>query len=103
MNRIWHSIVGKLWATILLLVSFVLFIVTVFLLEFLDNFHTTQAEDSLRREATTIGKIVLDHESESAMQLIIQDILDNETNAMIISSDKKIYYSFHRGLNQEKI
>jgi len=37
------------------------------------------------------------------MQLIIQDILDNETNAMIIGSDKKIYYSFHRGLNQEKI
>ncbi|MCM3742987.1 cell wall metabolism sensor histidine kinase WalK [Sporosarcina luteola] len=103
MNRIWHSIVGKLWATILLLVSFVLFIVTVFLLEFLDNFHTTQAEDSLRREATTIGKIVLDHENESAMQLIIQDILDNETNAMIIDSDKKVYYSFHRGLNQEKI
>lgn len=103
MNRIWHSIVGKLWATILLLVSFVLFIVTVLLLEFLDNFHTNQAEDSLRREATTIGKIVLDHESESAMRLIIQDILDNETNAMIINSNKEVYYSFHNGLNQEKI
>ena len=90
MNRIWHSIVGKLWATILLLVSFVLFIVTVLLLEFLDNFHTNQAEDSLRREATTIGKIVLDHENDSAMRLIIQDILDNETNAMIINSDKKV-------------
>ena len=75
MNRIWHSIVGKLWATILLLVSFVLFIVTVLLLEFLDNFHTNQAEESLRREATTIGKIVLDHESDSATRLIIQDIL----------------------------
>lgn len=103
MNRIWHSIVGKLWATILLLVSFVLFIVTVLLLEFLDNFHTNQAEDSLRREATTIGKIVLDHENESAMRLIIQDILDNETNAMIIDSDKEVHYSFHKGLNQEKI
>ena len=49
MNRIWNSIVGKLWATILLLVSFVLFIITALLLEFLDNFHTKQAEDSLRQ------------------------------------------------------
>ncbi|WP_339249936.1 ATP-binding protein [Sporosarcina sp. FSL W8-0480] len=103
MNRIWNSIVGKLWATILLLVSFVLFIVTVLLLEFLDNFHTNQAEDSLRREATTIGKIVVDHENESAMQLIIQDILDNETNALIVSSDKNVQYSFHKGLNEKKI
>lgn len=103
MNRIWHSIVGKLWATILLLVSFVLFVVTVLLLEFLDNFHTKQAEDSLRREATTIGKIVVDHENESAMRVIIQDILDNETNAVIIDSDKQVHYSFHQGLNEDKI
>lgn len=103
MNKIWHSIVGKLWATILLLVSFVLFIVTVLLLEFLDNFHTKQAEDSLRREATTIGKIVLDHESDASMRQIIQDILDDETNAMIIDSTKQVHYSFHDGLNKQKI
>ncbi|WP_432359114.1 ATP-binding protein [Sporosarcina sp. UB5] len=103
MNRIWNSIVGKLWATILLLVSFVLFIVTVLLLEFLDNFHTNQAEDFLRREATTIGKIVLEHEGDSSMHLIIKDMLDYETNAMIIDSEKKVHYSFHRGLNQDEI
>ena len=103
MNRIWHSIVGKLWATILLLVSFVLFIVTLLLLEFLDNFHTKQAEDSLRREATTIGKIVIDHDSESAMRLIIRDILDDETNALIIDSEKNVKYAFHSGLNQKLI
>ncbi len=103
MNRIWNSIVGKLWATILLLVSFVLFIVTALLLEFLDNFHTNQAEDSLRREAAIIGKLVLDHEDESSLQVIINDILDNETNAMIIGEDEEVKYSFHRGLNQERI
>ncbi|MER2089898.1 MAG: ATP-binding protein [Sporosarcina sp.] len=103
MNRIWNSIVGKLWATILLLVSFVLFIVTVLLLEFLDNFHTQQAEDILRREATTIGKIVEDHDSESSMQLIIHDILDRETNAIIVGSDREVMYSFHKGLNKERI
>ncbi len=103
MNRIWNSIVGKLWATILLLVSFVLFIVTALLLEFLDNFHTQQAEDSLRREATTIGKIVNDHESQSSMNLIIDDILDDETNAMIVDSNGEVTHSFNNGLNKERI
>ncbi len=103
MNRIWNSIVGKLWATILLLVSFVLFITTALLLEFLDNFHTKQAEDSLRREAATIGKIVLDHESEASLQLIVRDILDNETNAMIVGPDGQVEYSFHKGVNEERI
>ena len=49
MTRIWNSIVGKLWATILLLVSFVLFIFTVLMLEFLDNYHMEQAENSLKQ------------------------------------------------------
>ncbi|GKV55464.1 sensor histidine kinase ResE [Sporosarcina sp. NCCP-2222] len=103
MIRIWNSIVGKLWATILLLVSFVLFIVTVLLLEFLDNFHTKQAEDSLRREAATIGKIIVDHDDETAMRLIIQDVLGDETNALIVDSNKDVLYSFHNGLNEERI
>ena len=103
MNRIWNSIVGKLWATILLLVSFVLFIVTALLLEFLDDFHTQQAEDSLGREATTIGKVVNDHESQTSMNLIIDDILDDETNAMIVDPNGQVTHSFHKGLNKERI
>lgn len=96
MIRIWNSIVGKLWATILLLVSFVLFIVTLLLLEFLDNFHTKQAEESLQREAVTIGKIVNDSEQTAqSMHQIIEDILDTETNALIISPEGGMLYSFH--------
>ena len=71
MNRIWNSIVGKLWATILLLVTFILFIVTALLLEFLDNFHTEQAQNSLEREAFTIAKIVWQHEGQSSMVPIV--------------------------------
>lgn len=103
MNRIWSSIVGKLWATILLLVSFVLFIVTALLLEFLDDFHTQQAEDSLRRDATTIGKVVVDHESQTSIKLIIEDILGEEADAMIVDAEGQIIYSFQQGLNKEKI
>ncbi|MFJ7933418.1 ATP-binding protein [Sporosarcina sp. NPDC096371] len=103
MNRIWSSIVGKLWATILLLVSFVLFIVTALLLEFLDNYHTQQAEDSLRRDATTIGKIVVDHDNESSMELIIEDILGEESDAMIVGPEGQIMYSFQQAMNKENI
>lgn len=97
MNRIWNSIVGKLWATILLLVSFVLFIVTALLLEFFDNFHTRQAEETLAREAKTIGSIITDHENESAMQLVVNDILNDGTSGIVIGNDGEVDYSFHTG------
>lgn len=98
MNRIWNSIVGKLWATILLLVSFVLFIVTALLLEFFDNFHTRQAEETLAREAKTVGSIIIDHENESAMKLVVNDILNNGTQAMVVGKDGQVAYSFHDGV-----
>ncbi|AXH98837.1 HAMP domain-containing protein [Sporosarcina sp. PTS2304] len=105
MIRIWNSIVGKLWATILLLVSFVLFIVTLLLLEFLDNFHTKQAEESLQREAATISKIVNDREGQSvnSIHVIIDDILDKETNAVVVDPQGIVLYSFHTANSKEEI
>jgi len=103
MNRIWNSIVGKLWATILLLVAFILFIVTALLLEFLGNFHRDQAEDSLRREASMIGNIVLEHEVQPLMPLLVHNILDNETNAIITDQNGEMTHTFHTGLNKERI
>lgn len=100
MNRIWNSVVGKLWGTILLLVLFVLFIVTVLMLEFLEDFHTEQAEEDLRQEAATIGKIVEQYgEVEDSLQ-IIQDILGNETNALIVKNSESVFLSIHDGLNE---
>ena len=103
MIRIWNSIVGKLWATILLLVTFILFIVTALLLEFLGNFHRDQAEDSLRREAAMIGSVVLEHKGQPLIPLIIHDILDEETNAFITDADGVVTDAYHKGLNKERI
>lgn len=91
MNRLWNSVVGKLWGTILLLVLFVLFIVTVLLLEFLGDFHTEQAEDTLRKEAVTIGKIVEQHENVEDSFEIIRDILGTETNTLIVRNSESIF------------
>ncbi len=42
--KFWKSVVGKLWFTILSLVLIVLFILTVLLLEFIENYHVEEAE-----------------------------------------------------------
>jgi len=103
MNRIWNSVVGKLWGTILLLVLFVLFIVTVLMLEFLEDFHSQQAEESLRQEARTIGKIVEQYSNVEDSFKIIQDILGDETNALIVKNSASIYLSVQEGLNGDVI
>lgn len=103
MTRIWNSIVGKLWVTILLLVSFVLFIFTILMLEFLSNFNTQQAEKSLRQEATTIARVVNEHETLASTESLISDILGEETNALISSEKGEIEYSLQTGMNQQEI
>lgn len=103
MNRIWNSVVGKLWGTILLLVLFVLFIITVLMLEFLEDFHTEQAEETLRQEAATIGKIVEQHDNVEESISIISDILGTETNALIVDDAQSVFLSIHDGLNKEVI
>lgn len=102
MNRIWNSVVGKLWVTILLLVSFVLFIVTVLLLEFLGNYHSETVEESLEKEAETIARIFNDHGGLEISLDIIDDILGPETNAVIAEEPYESSYYLHEGLNGEE-
>ncbi|MBT2582017.1 ATP-binding protein [Planococcus sp. ISL-109] len=102
MNRIWNSIVGKLWVTILLLVSFVLFIVTVLLLEFLGNFHSETVEEALHNEANMIARIFNDYEGDSTLS-IVGEVLGDETNAVIAEEPGSISYFLHDGLNGEEI
>ncbi|PUB09698.1 ATP-binding protein [Paenisporosarcina sp. OV554] len=103
MNRIWNSVVGKLWVTILLLVSFVLFIITILMLEFLGNYHIEQAEASLRKEANTIARIVNEHDQVESAMYIISDILGPETNALIAKEPREVSLTLHEGQNEEKI
>ena len=74
MNRIATSIVGKLWGTILLLVSFVLFLFTVLMLEFLGNYHNELTERTLRQTATTISSVIEHNALNVETILTIQEI-----------------------------
>ncbi|GLC87196.1 cell wall metabolism sensor histidine kinase WalK [Lysinibacillus piscis] len=103
MNRIWNSVVGKLWVTILLLVSFVLFVFTVLMLEFLQNYHMQQAESSLRQTAATVASIVDDHQTAQAASKLLQDILPASTNALIATSDNNVSFAMQEGVNKQEI
>ena len=54
--RLWRSVVGKLWMTILFLVSFVLLILTILLLQFFEKYHVNQIEQGLSDQAEKIIK-----------------------------------------------
>ena len=103
MNRIAQSIVGKLWGTILLLVSFVLLIFTVFMLEFLDSYHNEQTENSLRQTASAIASIVEAQTDSGSPVEIIRSVLGEHMNAVVADNPNEVIYAIQEGFNKEKI
>jgi two-component system, OmpR family, sensor histidine kinase ResE len=103
MNRIATSIVGKLWGTILLLVSFVLFLFTVLMLEFLGNYHNDLTERSLRQTATTITSVIEHNLLDIETVETIQEILPEDTNVIIATNTQEILLTEQQGINQVEI
>ncbi|MGM0834887.1 MAG: ATP-binding protein [Bacillota bacterium] len=90
---IWKSVVGKLWLTILLLVSFVLFVLTVLLLEFFENYHVSEAEKELTKDAKKISLILEQHtDSEQAMS-IAWELVDEATRVVVFSDKEDFSHS----------
>ena len=103
MNRIWNSIVGKLWVTILLLVSFVLFVFTVLMLEFLQKYHMQQAEISLRQTGAVIASILDENETVEATSELLTEILPESTNALIALNNQEVLFAMQEGVNKLEI
>lgn len=73
------------------------------MLEFLENYHNQQAESSLRHTAAAIASIVDEYsEGQSPIQ-IIEDVLDDYTNALVANSPSDIVYAIQEGDNKEEI
>jgi two-component system sensor histidine kinase ResE len=62
---LWRSVVGKLWFTILLLVSVVLTFLMVLLLQSFERFHVNEAESRLVNHAKMISSIYEGYSTES--------------------------------------
>lgn len=80
----WRSVVGKLAITILLLVSFVLFILTVLLLEFFENFHIDQAENDMMQTATKVSQMVVQYDNQQLALETAESVKDPASTLAII-------------------
>ncbi|KHE71390.1 ATP-binding protein [Halobacillus sp. BBL2006] len=79
----WRSVVGKLWFTILLLVCFVLFILTILLLEFFQNYHILEAERHLLQTANKISEVENRYEDRELLLSTTNLIKDSASRAVI--------------------
>ena len=89
----WRSVVGKLAITILLLVSFVLFILTVLLLEFFSNFHIQEAEKDMMQTATNVSQLVKEHDDKDLVIEMAEGIKDPAGRVAIVFEDGDLWVS----------
>jgi two-component system, OmpR family, sensor histidine kinase ResE len=90
-----RSVVGKLWLTIIFLVAFILFILTVMLLEFFENNNITETKNDLTHQAEKIAKVLENHPDEQfPLGLEISwEIIDEFTKVVIIKNNHEVYFS----------
>ncbi|OMP65889.1 ATP-binding protein [Domibacillus epiphyticus] len=91
--KIWRSVVGKLWITILLLVSFVLAFLTILMLEFFENYHITQVEQQLENTAEKIAVVIEDHENKETGLGVAWELVDEPAHVMIAENVSTYHYS----------
>lgn len=89
----WRSVVGKLWFTILLLVSAVLILLTILLLEFFQNYHVLQAERQMLQTADKISDVVERYEDRNLMIETTALVKNPESRAVIVFSPDDIVIS----------
>lgn len=89
----WRSVVGKLAMTILLLVSLVLFILTILLLEFFENFHIQEAEKSMMQTATKISSMIQQKEEKDLILETTERVKDPAAQVIIMFEDGDMFVS----------
>lgn len=93
MRPIWRSVVGKLWATILLFFAVVLTVLTILLMQFFRTYIVDTVTEDLQNTGKKIAVVLesydnFDYGLETAFQ-----ILDDVTNVIIITDENHVYYS----------
>ncbi|SDY60898.1 two-component system, OmpR family, sensor histidine kinase ResE [Evansella caseinilytica] len=86
---LFRSVVGKLWMTILLLVSVVLIVLTILLLQFFQHFHTEQAENQLMDHALLISSLLENEEAgDTALKMSLNISETYSTKAVLITEEE---------------
>src|SRR5690606_26279413 len=89
----WNSVVGKLWATILLLMFVVLFVLSILIMQFFQSYVVEDVKKSLIDTASKIAKTLEEHDEFSFALEVAWEILDENTHAIIITDENHIYHS----------
>src|SRR5690606_14338004 len=89
----WRSVVGKLAISILLLVSFVLFILTILLLEFFEGFHVQEAEKAMMQTATKITSAVEELDEKKLIYEMTERVKDPTNLVIIYFEDGELWTS----------
>lgn len=90
--KFWRSVVGKLWFTIILLFSLVLFILSVLLIQYFGNYHMNETEKSLYKTAVQMSHFLEEQEEEIGVE-ISWELLDETTEAVIIKNEHEYFIS----------
>lgn len=89
----WRSVVGKLAITILLLVSFVLFILTILLLEFFEDFHTQETEKGMIETATKVSIIMETHDNTDLIIDTTERVKNPSSRIVLVFEDDTTWTS----------
>src|SRR5690625_3995870 len=89
----WGSVVGKLAMTCLVLVSLVLFILTMLLLEFFGGLHVQEAEKVMLQPASKSSTLVEEHEDSSLIMEMTERGKDPTSRVIIYLEDGTIWSS----------
>ncbi|BAC13774.1 two-component sensor histidine kinase [Oceanobacillus iheyensis HTE831] len=89
----WKSVVGKLSLTILLLVSFVLCVLTFFLMQFFDNYHIQEAENEMEQMATKISSLVETDHEQPFIEEVTEMLKDPSSRIAIMYSEQENWIS----------
>ena len=99
----WRSVVGKLWLTILILVSVVLTIITVMLSQYFEKYHTAQAKDQLTNHAFIISSMLEHYESNEEALATSKVLLEQFSMRLLIVFEDNSYLYFPEDKKVEKI
>jgi two-component system sensor histidine kinase ResE len=91
--RFWRSVVVKLALTIMLLVAFVLFILTILLLEFFENFHIQEAESDMLQTANKVSVLLSQQEEQSIITETVESVKAPESRVAIVFENESLWVS----------
>ena len=92
---LWRSVVGKLWGTILLLVSFVLLVLSVLLMEFLGKYQIDTVGNNLTKVAQQIVSVTNEHSNSEDVLQIASELIGKDTKILVLHDEEVIFSSIN--------